>query len=951
MRAARNDALVGPSLLEREGELAQFGGLLEAVAAGTGRLVVVEGAPGVGKSALLAALCGEAERAGFLALRARGSELEAEFSFGVVRQLFERTLVDLGTRCSDAAAPAVALFEAAPQPTRPGDREPVFRALQTFYWLAADLAAACPLLLEIDDLHWADDPSLRWLGFLARRLESSPVLVACALRPQEPAADRRPVLSELIADPRAFVVNPQPLSVTAVGSVVRARLDPDADEEFCAACHEVTGGNPLFLGHLLRELSQQGVPARAAEVERVRRSAPASVLRAVELRLGRLAAETMTFAQAVALLGDGVDFAHAAALSRLDPESARDHLRSLSKAEVLHVDDALSVSFVHPIVRTAIYGGISPVDREEGHVRAADVLRSSDAPVERIAAQLLLTQPVGDPRTVAVLREAAQRAMAQGAPETAVRALSRALGEPPEETAHGLVLYELGVAECSVATPAAIDHLRQAIVCLEEPAARGRAAQALAEAIYFAGEQASLAPLLVEEIARLPSDQSDLAQRLEAMLLAIAIEDPELYPLALERLPRLRAQAPDGTVGSRMLLAVLAYHDNRAGTSREDVLERARLALAGESLVRDEGWLAIEAGIALIGCESLDEATALADRVIADARHDVSGARFTLGSLFRGAVALERGELIEAEADLRQAVDAAEANGLFAGMPTAHALLADVQLERGNADGARRTLAHVTGRVPSTIHVTRVRASRGRLLIAQGRLAEGVDELRAVGLHFESLGGDNPASFDWRSPVIPALLGLGEVDESKRLVDDLLERARRWGAPSTLGRAHRLAGVVHGGDRGLESLSEAVSVLSTAASRLEQAKAATELGAALRRSNRRAEARDHLRRGLELSHQSGAQLLEERAHIELVATGARPRRLALSGVDALTPSERRVAGMAAGGMTNRAIAQALFVTPRTVEVHLSAVYRKLEIRSRSQLPAELRPFDGAFASD
>ena len=132
-------------------------------------------------------------------------------------------------------------------------------------------------------------------------------------------------------------------------------------------------------------------------------------------------------------------------------------------------------------------------------------------------------------------------------------------------------------------------------------------------------------------------------------------------------------------------------------------------------------------------------------------------------------------------------------------------------------------------------------------------------------------------------------------------------------------------------------LREAVEVLAGSSARLEHARALVDLGAMLRRANRRKEARDPLQQGLELARKCGAKPLAERAHTELVATGARPRRLVFSGLEALTPSERRVAAMAAEGMTNRELAQALFVTPRTVEVHLSSVYRKLEISSRSQL--------------
>ena len=179
-----------------------------------------------------------------------------------------------------------------------------------------------------------------------------------------------------------------------------------------------------------------------------------------------------------------------------------------------------------------------------------------------------------------------------------------------------------------------------------------------------------------------------------------------------------------------------------------------------------------------------------------------------------------------------------------------------------------------------------------------------------------------PAFMPWRSQAALALLGLGERDEAAGWRRKELELARTWGAPRALGAALRAAGLVEGGAEGLGLLEEAVAVLADSPAKLEHAKARTELGAALRRANRRSEAREQLRRAVELATICGAAPLAARAETELLATGARPRRIALSGVESLTPSERRVAEMAAEGPTNREIAQALFVTPKTVEVHL-----------------------------
>jgi DNA-binding NarL/FixJ family response regulator len=229
----------------------------------------------------------------------------------------------------------------------------------------------------------------------------------------------------------------------------------------------------------------------------------------------------------------------------------------------------------------------------------------------------------------------------------------------------------------------------------------------------------------------------------------------------------------------------------------------------------------------------------------------------------------------------------------------------------------------------------------------RGDLRGGLEEMLAAGRHFEAVGGSNPAFTPWRSQASLALLQLGDREEARRLASEEVDLARSWGAPRALGAALRVAGVAEGGADGIALLEEAVEVLADSPAKLEHAKARTELGAALRRGNQRASAREHLRHAVELATICGAAPLAAHAETELLATGARPRRIAVSGIDSLTPSERRVAELAAEGPTNREIAQALFVTPKTVEVHLSSVYRKLGISSRSQLAAALDESAGA----
>ena len=212
---------------------------------------------------------------------------------------------------------------------------------------------------------------------------------------------------------------------------------------------------------------------------------------------------------------------------------------------------------------------------------------------------------------------------------------------------------------------------------------------------------------------------------------------------------------------------------------------------------------------------------------------------------------------------------------------------------------------------------------------------------RVTGLHSPS-----PTTAPWRSDVALAHLALGAPAEARALAAEEVALAQAHHGPRTLGIALRAAGLTEGGRRGIELLREAVRVLEGSAGRLEHARAMTDLGAALRRAGRRAESREILRPALDLAHRCGAPALTERARAELVAAGGRPRRLVLSGLDSLTPSERRVAQLAAVGLSNRDIAQNLFITARTVEGHLTHAYQKLAITSREQLPATLPPPGG-----
>jgi len=308
----------------------------------------------------------------------------------------------------------------------------------------------------------------------------------------------------------------------------------------------------------------------------------------------------------------------------------------------------------------------------------------------------------------------------------------------------------------------------------------------------------------------------------------------------------------------------------------------------------------------------------------------------------RGLLSAHRGVLLAAEEDLRSSEigpDLAAASD-----PRHHAgHLANVLLDRGELQEARRLLDTVpVGEQRHAGAQLAIVQVRGRVQLEAGAPDAALEEFRMVGAAMDALGIRNPAGLPWRSQAALALSRLGRPEEATELAREELRLARQWGAPRPIGIALRALGQAQGGRRGEAQLRHAVAVLESSGAQLEYARALIDLGGMLRRANRRGDAREPLLRGLELAHRAGAAGLVKHAQDELAAAGARPRTLALTGVEALTPSERRVARMAAEGMANKEIAQALFVTVKAVEVHLSSVYRKLQIKSRTQLANAIR---------
>ncbi len=930
------------SLVERGREIDALFGVVARTRAGDGGVTLIEGAPGVGKTRLLGELRARATQQGLRVVSARGSKLEQLFSFGLVRQLFEAHVASPQTRDIALAGPAAPADAAFGPPAEPAEGEPApdasFTTLHALYWLALNLGADQPLVIAIDDLQWCDRASLRFIAYLAGRLEGQPVLLAATVRTGDPGTDPA-LLAEIAHAPAVESIRPAPLTAAGVSDLVRERLSAGADEGFAAACHDATGGNPLLLGQLLSALEVDGVQPVDASAPRVRDIGSQAVARTVLLRLARLPASATAVARAVAVLGDGAELPTVAALAGLDNAEAADAAGALARAEILTSQTPLG--FVHPLVRDAVYEQFTSTEKEIQHARAAGVLIDAGADDEHVAAHLLKMPRGAESWVVDRLVKAARDAARQGAPDGAVSYLRRALEEPPAEALRAELLLELGLAEALTSGPDAVKHLRAALATTDDPAARLGAAPVLAQSLVFTGEVSQAAEFARQTAAGLPAEQADMKEVLEAIELGttlFGVAEPHM----IERLQAYRTRDFGPGPGAKMLAALTAWEWALTGGSAADCTRLAREALADETLVAaDNGFLTVPA-IGVLFMADLPEASDHWDRLLAESHRCGSLFAISCVHLWNGITLLRRGELVEAEQLLRTGRNEL---ALWGELPVDGAYftstIALARLEQGDIAGARREL----GARPSQQYD---RHDAGHLwmrtevevLLAEGRAEEALAGTEHFGASVGRL--TNPAWVPWRSLRAIALDHLGRTEEAIAIADEELEHARAWGSPRTVGRSLRVAGTLRRED-GMALLEDSVALLRTSGAQLELARSLAAVGSLRRRMRQPTEARDPLREALELAERTGAEGLATQARTELHASGSRPKPTALGGTESLTASEKRVAALAAEGLTNRDIAQRLFVTPKTVEVHLSASYRKLGISSRHDLARTLAP--------
>ncbi|MEU6369504.1 AAA family ATPase [Streptomyces sp. NPDC046931] len=890
--------------------------------AGAGGLVLLRGATGTGRTTVLEAAAESAADQGVRVLRARCSPGDATVPFAAVLQL-------LGP---------VQWF-GQPEETG-GEREQA-----ALLWrILRDYADESPLLIAVDDVHLADAPSYRWLVELARHVDRLrlPVLLAVTERSQYDVGPPQPGFTHTLSPALVHTHTLAPLTADSAAELVRTRF-PTATEAWVDGCVRAGAGNPMLLRALLDDLGEPGrhphVPVTSAALY------PGAYPAAVSWWLDSAGPGTAEVARALAALDEGWDGRAAgdhgctaesldgllAELAGADPARVTGWLTAMSRLGVLRTDPDGRARYAHPLLRDAVLTGVPAARRRAAHRQAAEAMLHRGIPTETVARQLLLSGPVGDHWAPGVLQDAASLALRDGRADTAAAFLRRALDEPLPDERRQRLLTELGSLECAAPrTASGISRLTEALRLPGAPQDRIRAAIALGTALAGRGKARAAVEVLRTMGGQL-GDHPGLADLLHTASVLLSDQDQTVRRDVHRWLCETAERSPE-RVGPTAR-ALLVRHAATAGlTSADGAMKQVRALLAEPADPLTEPFLLGTAAAVAQWADELDEADRLVDRGLAGQRpdllHPMHGALLNV----RADIAAARGEYGRLPAEPPVTADTGPANA------HAHTLIALVELGR-TAEARRLADGFDLRAAPDSWELNRFLYARGVQRAAAGDPAGALHDFLECGRRQSAREVVSPVVTPWRSAAAECRLALGNPREALALAEEELRLARVWGTPRTVGRAVRVLGTVTGGRRGLELAEEAVRLLRDAGTGTEPELVAALVaqGRQLTAAGDRTRARKGLREAVERAERLGALRLHRLAEEALREGGARRTSVARTGSGALTGSERRIAQLAADGRTNTEIAALLHLARRTVETHLTNVYRKLGIRRRGEL--------------
>ncbi|MFI7382218.1 ATP-binding protein [Streptomyces sp. NPDC049813] len=878
-------ASVAPPLWERDAELDVAASALDdlcADAASSGSLVVYKGEAGIGKTALLGQVR-ETAAGRATVWSARGGETVTSVPFNVVRQLLQPALLALSEEeireyfgdWYDIAGPALGIAEptgrqADPQGVRDGLVAAVSR-LARLHW---------PLVILIDDAHWADLETLEWLAAFAERLDDLPVLVVVAQR--DPEREAAAVCLEAVAAAaRPGTARLRALTPDATAGLTRATLGDHADDPFCREVWAVTGGNPYETVELLAKVQDSELrpdEEAAAELRALNKSARG---RGLVARLEGLGIEATKFAWAAAILGTRIDPGLAALLAGLNPEQAGRCAERLRAARILTdggYGAGSDLEFVHPLIASAVYDAIPPATRTAMHGQAAWAVTASGHGPAAASRHLLEVHPDDDPELVEQMRAAAREHLAVGAPDAARRCLERALQEPPLPEVRPHLHYELGCATLLTSPAATIRHLDAAL-----DTTPGLVGDLRVDAVCRLS-QALVHNDQLEEALRLIDAEADLLEPGPARLRLQAVHfmwegihaGEEDSPGRSRRLALIADNLGGRDNPERALLILRAFDAMTRGENAEEVVERCDRALVNGRLAPGLGWRDSEWGFevltmlgsAYLFADRLDRAESLFTGAVREYETaGWSGGHLSIAHAFVGYVHRRRGRLTDAEAFLRESLRLADRVGR--GLPMhwdAACMLIETLLARGKADEAQVIAERYAfgPPYPSTIVLPDAHSVRGRLLLATGRVEEGVNELEAAAKAATARGGHNTIMAPWACDLARALAPT-DPHRAAELVTEARTQAERFGTDTAIGEALRCAAALETGQKQLTLYAKAVTYLEASPCAYEHALARVEYGTAAR-------SLAELNRGLTLARSCGADGLVARAR-EVLETG------------------------------------------------------------------------------
>ncbi|MEW1922984.1 AAA family ATPase [Streptomyces sp. NPDC088360] len=902
-----------------------------------GALIAFAGRAGLGKTSLLAEARRRAAAKGCTVAPARGSDQEQRVAFHVARQLVQPLLAsvpdaelrDVLGSWYGVVGPALGLCAA------PDDAPPDPQGLREgLDWVLTHLAVQrAPLVVVVDDAHWADAESLSWLSAFAPRAEALPLLLVVAYRPEELPAHAE----EFRGMPGRAGQRPiglEPLSATAVARLVRDMLGARADDAFCRECWAVTAGNPFEAVELTAKVHDRGLTPDEAGAHLLRDLAAAVKGSGLVARLERLGTSTVRFAWACAVLGTSISPTLAAAVAGIGEREADDCADRLRRARVL--TGARTLEFVHPLIATAVYRAIPCGVRVALHGQAAWSVVNAGLGASAAARHLLEVHPDGDTWVVQQLRAAARETVRAGAPDAARRYLARALREPPAWEERAAVLYELGCASHLTEPATTVNHLRAALEePITDPALRHGIVYRLSQVLAHSDRLGEASDTLAREIRLTTEPRVRIRMQAEQFMWdAFRADEPD-SPARSRRLARLADRLPGRDLTERYIIGLRAWDAMLRAEPADTAVRHAERALVGGLgwAEEDRGFeVPVLVALTFLYADRPGRAEELFAAGIADfERQGWRGAHLSFAYTLLGYVRFRRGRLAEAEDFVRAGLRIAERVG--PGTPAhwyAVGILIEILLARGRVAEATRTAdEYGFGEpFPSAVVFPDAQAVHGELLLARGLTEDAAAELAAAGRRLDPRGMRNPAWCPWQLH-----LALAEAEDAPEralaTAYEAVRRARRFATASAIGQALRITAEVASGSARIKLLEESVSHLERSPAAYELACALVCLGGELRRLGRPKDAADPLYRGLEAAVQCGADGLVERAREELAAAGLRPRLLHSTETETLTARERTAAALTVRGESAARVAEELHTDEATVVRLLSAVYRKV----------------------